>query len=84
MMSWTVAELEQRITEKMPNLAIVHATKQGEKVSYNKMTVCRKIIASRFIASLRQGEVVVEIRGSRGTIFRAMPKVIEGWFEVLH
>ena len=84
LMSWTVAELEQRIEEKMPNLAIVKATKQGGKVSYDKMTVCRKIIASRFIDSIRKGDVVVEIRGSRGTIFRAYPSVIEGWFEVLH
>ena len=89
-MSWTVAELEARITEKMPNLAIVKATKvkatkKGKAtVTFDRMAVCRNVIASRFIDSIRNGDVVVEIRGSRGTIFRAYPSVIEGWFEVLH
>jgi len=83
-MSWTVAELEARITEKMPNLAIVKATKGKATVTFDRMAVCRNVIASRFIDSIRNGDVVVEIRGSRGTIFRAYPSVIEGWFEVLH
>jgi len=82
---WTVAELSERIAEKMPNLAIVKATKTGNRVTYDRMTVCRHIIASRFIDSIRNGDVVVEVRGSqRGVIFRAMPSIIEGWFEVLH
>jgi hypothetical protein len=83
-LSWTIAELIERIEEKMPNLAMVFATKQGEHVTYDRMAVCRKIVASRFIDSIRNGKVLLDHRGSRGIGFRANPSVIEGWFEVLH
>ena len=81
---WTVAELSARIVEKMPNLAIVTATKSNSTVTFDRMAVCRNVIASRFIDSIRNGNVVIEMRGSRGVTFRAMPSIIEGWFEVLH
>jgi len=82
---WSISALEARITEKMTNLAIVKATKTGNKVTYNKMTVCRKLIPSRFIDSIRKGDVKIETRHSRNaTQFRASYSVIEEWFEVLH
>ncbi len=81
---WTVAELTARIEEKMPNLAMITATKKGNAVTFDRMAVCQKIIASRFIDSVAKGEVVIEMRGSRGVTFRAMPSVIEGWFETVH
>ena len=81
--SWKISDLEARITEKMPNLAIVKATKTGNKVTYDKMAVCQHIVPSRFIDSIRNGEVRIELR-SKGTSFRANPAIVEGWFEVLH
>ena len=81
---WTVAELAARIEEKMPNLAMVKATKQGETVTFDRMAVCRKVIASRFVDSIAHGDVVIEMRGNRGVTFRAMPSVIETWFETVH
>jgi len=81
---WTVAELAARIEEKMPNLAMVAATKKGNAVTFDRMAVCRKVIASRFIDSIARGDVVIEMRGERGVTFRAMPSVIETWFETVH
>ena len=82
---WSVSDLEARITEKMTNLALIKATKTGNKVTYDKMTVCRKLIPSRFIESIRKGEVKIETRSSKNIAqFRTNYSVIEGWFEVLH
>ena len=81
---WKVAELSARIEEKMPNLAMVAATKKGNAVTFDRLAVCRKVIASRFIDSIARGDVVIEMRGNRGVTFRAMPSVIETWFETVH
>lgn len=81
---WMVSELLSRITEKMPNLAIVAATKKGEQVTFDRMTVCRQIVATRFLDSIKRGEVSIEMRGSRGVSFRAMPETIIKWFETVH
>ena len=81
---WAVAELSARIEEKMPNLAMVTATKKGNAVTFDRLAVCRKVIASRFVDSIARGDVVIEMRGNRGVTFRAMPSVIETWFETVH
>jgi len=84
LIAWDVATLEARIAEKMPNLAMVKATKHNaDQVTFDALTVCRKIIPSRFIDSIRKGEVCVEVR-SNGTQFRASPKIISSWFETVH
>jgi len=81
---WTIDELKKRIEEKMPNLAMVAATKKGNAVTFDRLAVCRKVIASRFLDSIARGDVVIEMRGNRGVTFRAMPSVIETWFETVH
>jgi len=63
---------------------MVKATKQGDKVTFDRLAVCRKVIASRFIDSIARGDVVIEMRGNRGVTFRATPSVIETWFETVH
>tara|TARA_B100000214_G_scaffold356803_1_gene315719 strand:- start:670 stop:1335 length:666 start_codon:yes stop_codon:yes gene_type:complete len=84
LIAWDIATLEARIAEKMPNLAMVKATKHNsDQVTFDALTVCRKIITSRFIDSIRKGEVCVEVR-SNGTQFRASPKVISSWFTTVH
>ena len=83
LVAWDKATLISRIVEKMPNLAMVKATKQGDQVTFDALTVCRQIIPSRFIDSIRNGQVRIELR-SKGTSFRANPDVIAGWFETVH
>ena len=83
LVAWDKATLISRIVEKMPNLAMVKATKKGETVTFDALTVCRKIIPSRFIDSIRNGQVRIELR-SKGTSFRANPDVIASWFETVH
>ena len=83
LVAWDKATLISRIVEKMPNLAMVKATKQGDQVTFDALTVCRKIIPSRFIDSIRNGQVRIELR-SKGTSFRANPDVIASWFEIVH
>ena len=83
LVAWNKSTLVARIVEKMPNLAMVKATKQGETVTFDALTVCRQIIPSRFIDSIRNGQVRIELR-SKGTSFRANPDVIASWFEVVH
>jgi len=82
---WKIAELKERIKIKMPNLAMVFATKHNpSQVTFDRMALCQKVIASRFINSIALGEVVIEHRGDRGIGFRAKPSVIETWFETVH
>ena len=76
---WTIDELKERIEMKMPNLAFVNATKRGQTVTFNEMFVGQHVVAERFIDSIADGEVAIEMR-SNCVQFRATPAVIKKWF----
>ena len=76
---WTIDELKERIERKMPNLAFVNATKRGQTVTFNEMFVGQHVVAERFIDSIANGEVAIEMR-SDCVQFRATPAVIKTWF----
>ena len=76
---WTVDELKERIERKMPNLAFVNATKRGQTVTFNEMFVGQHVVAERFIDSIANGDVTIEMRS--GVVqFRAHQNVIKTWF----
>ena len=80
---WSVADLLERIENKMPNLAMVDATKRGQSVVFNQMFVGKRIVAERFIEAIASGNVIVEMR-SGAVQFRANPETVKGWFEASH
>ena len=71
--------MKERIEMKMPNLAFVNATKRGQTVTFNEMFVGQHVVAERFIDSIADGEVAIEMR-SNCVQFRATPAVIKKWF----
>jgi len=80
---WTIAEIAERIEMKMPNLAMVDATKRGNQVIFNEMFVGKRVVAERFIEAIASGAVVIEMR-SGAVQFRAKPATIKEWFETIH
>ena len=76
---WTIDELKERIEMKMPNLAFVNATKRGQTVTFDEMFVGQHVVAERFIDSIANGDVTIEMRS--GVVqFRASRDVIKTWF----
>lgn len=80
---WSLTEIAKRIEEKMPNLAMVNATKHNNRVVFNQMFIGKRVVADHFIASILAGDVVIEMR-SGAVQFRAQSKIIETWFETTH